>query len=68
MTKLLSKTATLAVSLIQKPSITPNDLGCQDLVRARLENVNFKCLTLKDSSTENLLALHGEGSDRKSVV
>ena len=62
MTKLLSKTATLAVSLIQKPSITPNDLGCQDLVRARLENVNFKCLTLKDSGTENLLALHGEGS------
>lgn len=62
MTKLLSKTASLAVSLIQKHSITPNDLGCQDLVRARLENVNFKCLTLKDSGTENLLALHGEGS------
>lgn len=62
MTKLLSKTASLAVSLIQKPSITPNDLGCQDLVRARLESVNFKSLTLKDSGTENLLALHGEGS------
>ena len=62
MTKLLSKTASLAVSLIQKPSITPNDLGCQDLVIARLDSVNFKCLTLKDSGTENLLALHGEGS------
>lgn len=62
MIKTLSKTASLAVSLIKIPSITPNDLGCIDLVRQRLSKVNFKCLTLKDSGTDNLLATHGQGS------
>src|SRR5574344_1047528 len=62
MIKNLSKTASLAVSLIKIPSITPNDLGCIDLVRQRLSSVNFSCLTLKDSGTDNLLATHGQGS------
>lgn len=58
----LSDTLKLAVSLIKIPSVTPDDLGCQELVRKRLSAAGFKCLTLKDSGTENLLALHGQGS------
>ncbi|MGN0902711.1 MAG: succinyl-diaminopimelate desuccinylase, partial [Succinivibrio sp.] len=62
MTNKLSNTAALAVELIKKASITPKDEGCQDLVRETLTEVGFNCLTLKDSGTENLLAVHGTGS------
>ena len=51
----------LTRALISKPSITPNDLGCQKILCDLLKEQGFKCLTLKDSGTENLLALHGEG-------
>ncbi|MGN0914757.1 MAG: succinyl-diaminopimelate desuccinylase [Succinivibrio sp.] len=62
MTNKLSNTTALAVELIKKASITPKDEGCQDLVREALTEVGFNCLTLKDSGTENLLAVHGTGS------
>ena len=55
----LSMTAKLAVNLIKIPSITPNDLGCLDLIKARLSPLGFNCITLEDSGTTNLLALHG---------
>ena len=58
----LSMTAKLAVNLIKIPSITPNDLGCLDLIKARLSPLGFNCITLEDSGTTNLLALHGTGS------
>ncbi len=51
----------LTRALVSKPSITPNDLGCQKILCDLLKEQDFKCLTLKDSGTENLLALHGEG-------
>lgn len=51
----------LARALISRASITPADAGCQTLVRECLQEVGFKCLTLRDSGTENLLALHGSG-------
>lgn len=62
MTNNLSDTVKLAVSLIQIPSVTPDDLGCQELIRNKLSPLGFRCLTLKDSGTENLFALHGQGS------
>lgn len=52
----------LASELISKASLTPKDEGCQNLVRQMLQEAGFKCLTLRDSGTENLLALHGQGS------
>ena len=58
----LSMTAKLAVNLIKIPSITPNDLGCLDLIKARLYPLGFNCITIEDSGTTNLLALHGTGS------
>lgn len=51
----------LAEQLIAKRSITPDDLGCQTLIRKILSNVGFQCLSLRDQGTDNLLALHGTG-------
>ena len=36
----------LAEALIARPSLTPNDAGCQDLLKARLEPLGFACETL----------------------
>lgn len=52
----------LASSLIARASVTPDDAGCQSLIREELTQAGFKCLTIRDSGTENLLALHGTGA------
>lgn len=52
----------LCIDLVKIPSITPKDLGCQDLIIEKLKAVGFNCLTLKQCGTTNLLALHGQGS------
>lgn len=52
----------LCISLVKIPSVTPEDLGCQDLIIEKLKTVGFNCLTLKQRGTTNLLALHGQGS------
>ncbi|MGN1281192.1 MAG: succinyl-diaminopimelate desuccinylase [Succinivibrio sp.] len=54
-------TLELAKKLISIASVTPDDNGCQDLLRKLLSDNGFSCLTLKDSGTENLLAVHGSG-------
>jgi succinyl-diaminopimelate desuccinylase len=36
----------LAEALIARPSVTPDDAGCQDLLKARLEPLGFRCETL----------------------
>jgi succinyl-diaminopimelate desuccinylase len=35
----------LAEALIARPSVTPDDAGCQDLLKARLEMISFQCET-----------------------
>lgn len=45
----------LAQELIRIPSITPKDLGCQDIIRQRLERLGFICETLRyDDEVTNL--------------
>ena len=51
----------LAKDLVVKPSITPDDRGCQIIIRELLTAQGFSCLTLKENQTDNLLALHGNG-------
>lgn len=57
-------TINLACELIRRPSVTPNDAGCQALIRERLEALDFHCQTLwfgeGDEAVENLWAIHGE--------
>lgn len=51
----------LAQGLIQRPSISPDDQGCQQLIAERLQAVGFKLEWLPFGDTLNLWATHGEG-------
>ena len=51
----------LAQYLIQRPSISPNDEGCQQLIAERLQAVGFNIEWLPFGDTLNLWATHGEG-------
>lgn len=58
-----SSTIKLACDLIARPSVTPDDAGCQPLMQARLEAIGFACQTLVFNEGEhpidNLWAVHG---------
>ncbi|MGH1441067.1 MAG: succinyl-diaminopimelate desuccinylase [Cellvibrionaceae bacterium] len=58
-----SPTLSLACDLIERRSVTPEDAGCQPLMRERLEAIGFRCETLifgeGDEAVENLWAVHG---------
>lgn len=51
----------LAQALIQRPSISPQDLGCQQLIAERLQAVGFNLEWLLFGDTLNLWATHGSG-------
>ena len=57
-----SRVASLARELIRIESITPNDGGCQDVVRKRLEKLGFDCQTMKFEDVTNLWARRGDSS------
>jgi succinyl-diaminopimelate desuccinylase len=54
-------TLELARALIARPSVTPDDGGCQTLIAERLERVGFRCETLTVGSVTNLWARRGSG-------
>lgn len=54
-------TVALAEALIGRPSVTPDDQGCMDLIRSQLEPLGFRCEDLSRNGTTNLLACHGQG-------
>jgi len=54
-----SATVALAAQLISRPSVTPDDAGCQQLVAARLEALGFRCTHLRYGEVDNLWAVHG---------
>ena len=49
----------LSPSLIRRPSISPNDEGCQQLIAARLEKLGFQIEWMPFNDTLNLWAKHG---------
>lgn len=51
----------LTCELIARPSITPDDAGCQGLIARRLEARGFRCEALRFGAVDNLWAVHGEG-------
>eukprot|EP00984_Skeletonema_dohrnii_P038507 scaffold41796_cov133-Skeletonema_dohrnii-CCMP3373.AAC.1 len=57
-----SRVASLARQLLRIESITPNDGGCQDIVRNRLEKIGFICETMKFEDVTNLWAHRGNTS------
>ena len=51
----------LARALIARPSITPEDAGCQPLMIERLEALGFRCQRLRFGDTDNFWAEWGDG-------
>lgn len=56
----MSATSELAAELIRLPSVTPEDAGCQELLRARLEALGFTCETMQFGAVTNLWATLGD--------
>ena len=52
----------LLCDLIKRRSVTPDDAGCQDLMRARLEALGFTCETMQFNDVTNLWARRGSAS------
>ena len=60
------KTLELAKQLIVRPSQTPRDEGCQEIMIARLEPLGFKVERLRFGDVDNFWAVHG--TDKPLVV
>jgi succinyl-diaminopimelate desuccinylase len=58
--KLMEKTLALACELIRRPSVTPEDGGCQALMIERLEALGFSCTPLRFGDVDNFWAEHGD--------
>ena len=56
----MSNTLELAKSLISKPSITPDDNGCQAIMIDRLKKIGFEIHPLKFGDVDNFWAVHGD--------
>ncbi|MBH2010269.1 MAG: succinyl-diaminopimelate desuccinylase [Xanthomonadaceae bacterium] len=52
---------TLACELIARPSVTPDDAGCQRLIADRLQAAGCNCEHLRFGEVDNLWATHGSG-------
>jgi succinyl-diaminopimelate desuccinylase len=55
----MSDTLELAKALIAKPSVTPDDAGCQSLMAERLASLGFDIESLRFGEVDNLWAQHG---------
>jgi len=55
----MSDTLELAKDLISRPSITPEDAGCQALLASRLEKIGFSIENLRFAETDNIWARRG---------
>ena len=49
----MSPTLQLAIDLISRPSVTPDDAGCQDTMIAHLEAIGFKVERLPFGDNES---------------
>ncbi len=59
----MSDVLALTRDLIARPSVTPDDAGCQALLSARLAAAGFQCQALDFGAVKNLWATHGQGGD-----
>jgi len=55
----LSPTVELAIDLIRRQSVTPDDAGCQQLMLSRLEALGFQGESMRFDDTDNLWARKG---------
>ncbi|MDV2451875.1 succinyl-diaminopimelate desuccinylase [Xanthomonas hortorum] len=52
----------LTCELISRPSVTPDDAGCQELIAQRLARAGFAIEHLRLGEVDNLWATHGSGA------
>ena len=57
-----SATLKLACDLIARPSITPDDAGCQEMLIERLNAIGFECETMVFDDVTNLWARRGSAA------
>ena len=57
----MSDVIDLLEDLISRPSVTPDDAGCQPLIAGRLQRAGFACEHLRYGQVDNLWATHGSG-------
>ncbi|KLD74554.1 succinyl-diaminopimelate desuccinylase [Xanthomonas hyacinthi] len=58
----MSDVVDLTCDLIARPSVTPDDAGCQDLIAQRLARAGFAIERLRFGQVDNLWATHGSGA------
>ncbi len=63
-----SEVLALAKELILRPSVTPDDAGCQALIAERLQRAGFKCEHLRFGAVDNLWATHGANDGSEPVL
>lgn len=56
----MSKTLELAIDLLARQSITPNDEGCQEVMIARLEKLGFRIERMRFGEVDNFYARRGD--------
>lgn len=56
-----SEILSLAASLIERASVTPDDAGCQPMLAERLEKAGMQVESLRFGEVDNLFATFGEG-------
>ncbi len=55
----VKETLELAKDLIARPSVTPNDAGCQEMIATRLAAAGFACEAIRCGEVSNLWARRG---------
>lgn len=55
-----SPTLQLALDLMRRESVTPEDAGCQNLLAERLKILGFNCQHLRFADVDNLWAVRGQ--------
>ncbi|MGD2083970.1 MAG: succinyl-diaminopimelate desuccinylase [Chromatiales bacterium] len=55
----MSPTVDLAIALVARPSVTPEDAGCQDLMIGRLQTLGFRVERLHFGEVDNFWARRG---------
>lgn len=64
----MSDVLQLTRDLIVRPSVTPDDAGCQTLIAERLRSAGFACEHLRFGAVDNLWATHGSGDGPTLVL
>ncbi|MDA8128780.1 MAG: succinyl-diaminopimelate desuccinylase [Betaproteobacteria bacterium] len=59
---LANETLALAIELLRRKSLTPDDAGCHDLIAARLQKMGFRVERHRHNGVDNLWARKGTGA------